>query len=198
MFRTLSAPCALLLYATLFGTLIGCDTRTRLPAKSSSEYRDAVSAFYVGLAALQVGDDTRADKTLADLTRLAPGEPAGWANWSILALRQRDFDAASQRLERARDLSPADGHIDRLLGFLNSNRGQSAAAIDHFKKAVELDPNDLRGRFALAQEIERQGGKDSDAQFQQSIERILDTDPDNLAAELELGRIAAKRGDTVA
>ena len=198
MFRTPTVFVAFLLYATLLATLTGCDTRTRLPDKGSSEYRDAVSAFYVGLAALQVGDDTRADKTLAELTRLAPGEPAGWANWGILALRQRDFDAAAQRLERARALSPADGHVDRLLGFLNSNRGQSAAAIDHFKKAVDRDPADLRGRFAFAQEVERQGGKDGDLQFQQSIERILDVDRDNLAAELELCRIAAKRGDAVA
>jgi tetratricopeptide (TPR) repeat protein len=172
-----------------------CDSGSRLPDTSSAEYHNAVSAFYVGLAALQVGDDVRADRALSDLTRIAPGEPAGWANWGVLALRQRDFDAASQRLERARDLAPRDGHVYRLLGFLQSNRGRSSEAIADFKKAVDLDPRDLHARYALAQEIERQGGPDNEAEFAQAIEKILDADPNNLAALLELCRIAAKRGE---
>src|SRR5207245_10351976 len=92
----------------LLGTLIlmftGCDSGSRLPQTSSKEYGNVVSAFYVGLAALQVGDDVRAESKLAEVTQLAPGEPAGWANWGVLALRQRSFDAAAKRLERARDL----------------------------------------------------------------------------------------------
>ena len=48
-----------------------------------------------GLAALQVGDDVRAESSLAHATQLAPGEPAAWADWGILALRQRNFDLAA-------------------------------------------------------------------------------------------------------
>src|SRR6202171_5191730 len=77
--------------------ITACRPGVKLPDKSSQAYRDVVSAFYVGLAALQVGDDVRADIKLAEVTRLAPGEPAGWANWGVLALRQRNFDAAAQR-----------------------------------------------------------------------------------------------------
>src|ERR1700687_3119223 len=83
-------------------TIVGC--RGSLPAKSSKEYDEVVRAFYVGLAALQVGDDVRADSKLAQLTQLVPAEPAGWANWGLLALRQRNFDSAAERLERARSL----------------------------------------------------------------------------------------------
>src|SRR5690349_8018716 len=91
MGRYLHATFSILLSATLLGPMAGCDSRSRLPEKASAEYRSAVSAFYSGLAALQVGDDVRADQMLAELTRLAPGEPAAWANWGVLALRQRDF-----------------------------------------------------------------------------------------------------------
>jgi Tfp pilus assembly protein PilF len=175
--------------------LAGCDPGAKLPDKSSKEYSNIVSAFYVGLAALQVGDDLRAESKLAEVTRLAPSEPAGWANWGALALRQRDFDAAAQRLERARDLAPRNAHIRNLLGVLESSRGRSAQAIASLRKAVELDPRDLRSSYALAQEIERQGGSRSEAEFQQVIEAILAVQPDNLAALLELCRIAAKRGD---
>src|SRR6476660_9864366 len=97
--------------AGLLAMLVACNSTSRLPEKSSKEYRDAVSAFYVGLAALQVGDDVHAESRLSQVTQLVPAEPAGWANWGILALRQRNYDAAAQRLEKARDLAPTNDQI---------------------------------------------------------------------------------------
>ena len=185
----------LVLIGSLIVTFAGCNARVELPARSSAEYRNVVSAFHVGLAALQVGDDVRADSSLAEVTKLAPGEPAGWANWGVLALRQRNFDAAAHRLEKARDLAPQNGHMYSLLGILESGRGQSTRAIDNFRKAVDLNPQDLRTAFALAQEIEAQGDKNSDALYQQAIQKILEVHPANLAAQVELSRVAAKRSD---
>lgn len=87
----------------------GCG-HNKLPRKSSKEYIGFVSIFYTGLAALQVGDDVRAENKLGQATQIAPGEPAGWADWGILALRQRNFDIAAQRLGAARDLAPKNDH----------------------------------------------------------------------------------------
>ena len=53
----------------------------------------------------------------------------------------------------------------------------------------------MRAIYQLAEEIERQGGTNSDSEFQELIQKILAARPDNLAALLELSRIAAKRGD---
>ena len=93
--------------AALLGLSSGCDSgRSKLPQPGSPEYRDAVGAFQVGIAAFQVGDDVRADKNFGALTRIAPAEPAGWANWAALALRQGRLEAAEQRLERASELAP--------------------------------------------------------------------------------------------
>jgi Tfp pilus assembly protein PilF len=186
---------SLFLLATLLGVSAGCESPAKLPQRSSKEYQTVVSAFYAGLAALQVGNDVYAEIKLSEVTRLAPGEPVGWANWGVLALRQRNFDAAAQRIERARDLAPEDGHIYNLLGALESNRGHSAQAIAALRKAADLNPQDLRTAYALAQEIERQRDPNSEAEFQQVIQKILAAQPDNLAALLELTRVAAKRGD---
>src|ERR1700693_1703241 len=166
-----------------------------LPRKSSKEYVDFVSIFYTGLAALQVGDDVRAESKLGQATQMAPGEPAGWADWGILALRQRNFDVAAQRLGAARDLAPKNDHIYYLLGPLESNRGRSAGAIADWRKSVELNPQNLRATYQLAEELERQGDVGGADEFQELLQKILAVQPNNLAALLELSRIAAKRGD---
>jgi tetratricopeptide (TPR) repeat protein len=185
----------LCLLGSVIATSPGCKSAGKLPDRSSKEYGDVVSAFYVGLAALQVGDDVHADSRLSELTRLVPGEPAGWANWGILALRQRNYDLAAQRLERARDLAPKNDQVYDLLGILESQRGNSTQAIADLRTAAELNPKNLRAIYQLAEEVERQGAANSDSGFQELIQKILTAQPDNLAALLELSRIAAKRGD---
>jgi tetratricopeptide (TPR) repeat protein len=185
----------LLLFLTLILVCTGCRTRAKLPAKSSKEYNEVVRAFYVGLAALQVGDDVRADERLAQVTGLVPDEPAGWANWGLLALRQRNYDQAAERFERARTISPENDQISYLIGLLESGRGRSVEAISSLRKAVEQNPKNLRAIYKLAEETERQGDESSEAEFQRLIQKILEAQPENLAALLELGRISAKRGD---
>lgn len=176
-------------------TLVSCRSASKLPQKSSKEYAEAVSAFYIGLGALQVGDDIHAESKLSEMTSRAPGEPAGWANWGVLALRQRKLDIAEQRIERARSLAPNNDHIYQLLGFLESSKGNSANAIADWRKAVEINPSNYRAAFELAEEVERQGDANSDAEYQRLIQKILVAQPDNLAAQLEQARVAAKTGD---
>ncbi len=184
--------------ACLLAVLTGCHSAERLPEKSSKEYSDVVSAFYVGLAALQVGDDVHAENRLSQVTQLVPAEPAGWANWGILALRQRNYNTAAQRLEKARDLAPQNDQVYSLLGVLDSQRGNSVQAIADLRKSVELNPHNLRAIYQLAEETERQGDENSAAEFEKLMQQILAAQPDNLAALLELGRVAAKRGDAAA
>jgi Flp pilus assembly protein TadD len=156
---------------------------------------DEVKAFYVGLAALQVGDDVRADTTLEQATQLAPGEPAAWANWGLLALRQGNFDAAAKRLGQAQNLAPKNGQLHYLSGVLESKRGNPGQAIAELRKSVQMNPHNLRALYLLAQEVERQGDANGETEFQQLLQEILAAQPDNPAALLELGRVAAKRGD---
>jgi Tfp pilus assembly protein PilF len=186
----------LFILTAILTVMTGCQTVAKLPDKSSKEYADVVRAFYVGLAALQVGDDVRADAKLAEVTRLVAGEPAGWANWGLLALRQRNFDDAALRLEYARTLAPESDQIQYLIGLLESSRGRAVEAVAALRKAIELNPKNLIAIYKLAEEIERQGDENSEAEFQRLVGKILEAQPDNLAALLELARVSAKRGDT--
>jgi len=193
-YRSLSVPwLGTLFTGLLLATPVGC--HSGLPAPSSERYSEYVSTFYTGLAALQVGDDVRAERELAKTAQVVAAEPAGWANWGILRLRQRDFDAAKERLERARKLDAQNDHVYYLLGLVEAGQGQSAAAVADFRKAVELNPKNLIATYQLAEEIERQGDTNSDAEFENLMQKIVAADPGNVAALLELGRVAAKRGD---
>ena len=175
--------------------ILGCHVRRGLPGTSSKAYKEFVSTFYVGLSALQVGDDVRAESELSRATQIAPGEPAAWANWGILALRQRNFDAAGQRFERAGALDPKNGDIYYLRGLVEDGKGNSGGAIADFRKAIEIDPENLIATYELADEIERQGDPNSDVEFEKLMQQIVHAQPDNVAALVELSRVAAKRGD---
>ena len=183
--------------ALLLGMILvtACGRVGKLPLKSSKEYNEVTRAFYIGLAALQVGDDVRADRMFANVTQLVPGEAAGWANWGLLALRQRVFDEAATRLERARAVAPQNDQIYYLLGLLESSRGRSPEAVTALRKAIEINPQNLVATYKLAEEVERLGDENSEAEYQRLIQKMLEVQPDNLAVLLDLGRIAAKRGD---
>ena len=184
-------PLVLLLLVT-FGS---CRPTNNLPTRSSPQYNEIVRTFYIGLAALQVGHDVQADAKLQQLTQLAPAEPAGWANWGLLALRQRNYDTAAERLNKARALAPDNSNIFYLLGLLESSRGNTTEAINDLHKSVELDQHNLIAIYKLAEEVERQGDEKSAQKFESLIQKILAIQPDNLAALVESTRIAAKRGE---
>src|SRR5215217_4562843 len=182
----------------LLALISSCRPTNNLPTRSSPQYNELVRTFYIGLAALQVGHDVQADAKLQQFTQLAPGEPAGWANWGLLALRQRNYDTAAERLNKARDLAPDNSDIFYLLGLLESSRGNTTEAIKALTKSVELDEKNLIANYKLAEEVERQGDEKSTQEFQSLIQKILTAQPDNLAALVESTRIAAKRGDAEA
>jgi len=126
-----------------------------------------------------------------------PQEPAGWANLGLLLLRQQEIGPAKERLAKAAELAPDSPAIARLLAIAESKGGNPAESIRHWRRALDLDPADTKAAYALALEIERQGGADQDAEAQRVLEDLLKRS-DNLPARLDAMRLAAKRGDAAA
>jgi hypothetical protein len=169
-----------------------------LPEASSKTYRDAVAAFQSSVVAIQVGAEVVAEEQLLRVTELVPQEPAAWANLGLLALRRATFDVAAERLHRARTLAPENSQIQVLSGLLESLQGRTEQARAYLERAVALDPDNLKAVYALAQLIEQQGGEQSTVEVQRLLTQLLKAQPDNLAVQVELARVAAKRGDMVA
>ena len=171
-----------------------CSSCRRSLSVPDPVYREAVSAFYTGLAALQTSQEVLARQKFERVTAIVPDEPAAWANLGLLMVRQQEVDGALQKLGKAADLAPTSGAIQRMLGLAESRRGNLPEAIKHWSRAIELDPGDIKSAFALAQETARQGGAQNEAAAMTELQRLLERS-DNLAARLELARLAAKRGD---
>src|SRR5215472_12990850 len=175
--------------------LAACGRFGGLPAPDSKQYRELSASFYLGLAALESGEDVHARQGLTRATEFAPGEPAGWVDLGLLQARQQEYDAAYQSLEKARAAAPDNTTIESLLGLVESKRGRVSQAIEHYRKAVALDGSNLRALYALAAETERQQSADSDAAALHLLDRILRLRPANEPVLLDAARLAAKRND---
>ncbi len=172
----------------------GC-RKSGLPEPGSKAYADFCSAFYLGLAGLQAGEDVRAKEYLSRSTQIAPGEPSGWADVGILQMRQQQFDNAFANVETARSLSPNESRIEALLGLIESRRGKPAEAAGHLRKAVSLDSHNLKATYSLAEESERDATPAGQANAETLLNQILQQRPSNMAVLLEIVRLSARRGD---
>jgi Flp pilus assembly protein TadD len=152
-------------------------------------------AFYWGLSALEVGllDDARQQFTKA--TSVVPEEPAAWANLGLTQLRLGELEAAVAPVERALALAPGNGEIVLLAARMDAARGRLDEAVVRLRRAVELDREGLRARYALADELQRLNSAEGDAEALMLLDEIVRQAPGNLAAVVERARIAARRRD---
>jgi hypothetical protein len=177
--------------ALLLG-LVGCTSSPPDPA--SETYRTAVSAFYTGVAAVQVGENQRAQEKLRRVTELVPGEPAAWANRGVLALRQRRLDDAATYLEEARRRAPESSQIRLLSGLLERERGNLDRAAGHLAAAVEQDSQNVKAAYVLSRVLEQRSADGDAARARRLVAHVRTVRPANLVARLEGARLAAKQG----
>ncbi len=178
-----------------FAVGLGACQSERVPAPGSDDYKNAVTSFYTGVSALQVGQNFRAEQALKTASELASGEPAVWANRGLLAAQRGDLETAATRLERARSLAPDNATIRLLSGVLAREQGRYDRAISQFERAVGIDSTHAPALYALAQVTEQQGGETALSDALQLMDRLLARHPENLVVLVEQARLAAKAGD---
>ena len=170
--------------------------RPSVPAEGSQGYEQVTRVFYRGLAALEVGllDNARQDFT--QTTQLAADEPAGWADLGLTHLRLGELDAAAEPIMRALALAPRNADLELLAARMETARGRIDEGITHLRRAVALDSNALRPRYALAQQLEESGTVDGEAEALRLLDDPVMRAAFNVVISLERARLAAKRADT--
>ncbi|MEX2282910.1 MAG: FG-GAP-like repeat-containing protein [Gemmatimonadota bacterium] len=170
--------------------LTGCK---QLPRQGSTEYDEAVAAFYTGVAAIQVGEDERAERALSRVAELAPDEPAAIANLAIIAFQQRRLDDAARLVERARGKASDNASILMLAALVERARNRLDPAIDHLRRAP-----DPRARFLLGQMLEQRAVSNDVAESRRLLDTMLAVDSANLFLLVATARHAARHADRAA
>ena len=170
--------------------------RSHLPGPNTPQYDAYVRLFQVGVARMESGFQPEvAEDRLTKAIDLVPGEPAAWADRGLLYLRNNNLPKAASDLKEAHRLAPENTAVEAMLGQLARRQGKLPEAVAHLRKVVEKDPHDLASVYALAEAISEQGGPDAQTEYQQLMERILETQPNSLHALIQRAQTAYQRKD---
>jgi len=146
----------------------------RLP-KTHDRYPEAV--FATGVCRLLLGQPDRAEEVFASLqnglrTSMVSGAdlPEILNDLAIARARQGKVAEAQTDLRRAAELDPDEDDYVFNLGLLALQSNDTAAAADHFREAVEREPDNPEDRAMLILSLER-AGKKSEAEQERETAR---------------------------
>lgn len=197
--RRMALPLLIAAVVLVAGGVVGYliwSRSTALPKPGEPRYDAYVSAFQVGTAQLDTGLLKEAEENLTKAIDLVSQEPAGWANRAVLFLRvgQRFKDAAAD-LERARALAPGNAELEELAGFLAEEENRLPAALEHFRKASDADPGNVRRLYKIAEIIAKEAGPDADKQRAEVLAKVFEKQPANLPVLSEYARVGVRLRD---
>ena len=160
----------------------------------SPDYQQFVDAFYSGVVALDVGDESHKDMLLRRASEIAPQEPAVWADLGLYYIRNSKLDEAQVCIGKASSLAPENAQIDMLRGLLAQRQGNYDQAVRAFGDAVSKSPNSLPDRYALLGAYE-QAGTNNQSNVLDSAKALASQAPNNLFVRLKLAQLQAQQGD---
>lgn len=127
-----------------------------------------------------------------DAPMVLPGAAADFVNRGVADYRQGRYHQASESLEKARDLVPADLRVSTLLGTALLQAKRYTPAQEEFRRILTIHPEAVEPRLGLARVGIRLGDYESaTSQFREALQR----DPKNLQALYNLGLLRYRAGD---
>jgi hypothetical protein len=103
-----------------------CRRKVEVP---EATYREAVSAFYTSLAALQTSQEVLARQKHDRVTAHEPHEPACWANLGHLLLRQQEIDPGLENIAKAAELETKSAEDQRHMALALIRKGNRPESI---------------------------------------------------------------------
>jgi tetratricopeptide (TPR) repeat protein len=175
-----------------------CEKRLGDPAaralleKSFAKLKDKRLRLQVGLelAGLydQQGDPGATASVMRSLVDLDPD------NVDVLFMAQRVYsESADDTLNKLAVLAPGSARMQQVIAERLINGGDLKGAIDHYRKALQIDPRLPGVHFELGEAILESSPSDAgtQAEAQKEFEAALVVDGDTAKTECEFGRIAS-------
>jgi tetratricopeptide (TPR) repeat protein len=98
------------------------------------------------------------DPTLADVGRRVEVLRARHAQENVAAARRAAqagrLDEAAHAYEQAIATSPESAFLFRDLGDVEAKQGRGDQALEHYRKAIQLDPSDVQSRIRIAEALD--------------------------------------------
>ncbi len=157
-------------------------------------YQDTVAAFYTGVTAIHVGDNETARDAFTRTTELVPNEASGWANLALTEMRLGSTEPAAAALAEATRLAPGDSRIAHLSAISAIRSGDRETAEAELRRALELDNGNVRARYTLFEELRRSDEEAVTAEARGLLELIIEAQPDNIVAIIDLAVLEAESG----
>lgn len=175
---------------------LGDSSAKALLESSFSRLTDAKMTTQVGmeLVALyhQQGDAERAIPVVQKLVTLNPESP------DILYMAQRLYrDLAEDTLNKLALVAPGSARMQQVIAERLVNGGDLKGAIEHYRKALEIDPRLPGVHYELAEALFESGSSDplAQAEAEKELAAALSIDGDGVRVQCELGKIALLRSN---
>ncbi len=154
------------------------------PSEPAYSYALAASHWTKG----EVAETTR---LMTSFVASQPQSASGWYLLGAALLRQEKTLDAQRALQRSLSLK-ADPDTEYLLGVSFEKAGDRPAAIERYRKVVQLRPDHAAAHAALGTAY-RETGKYAEARVE--LERAVELDANDLRANYQLGLVYAKLGE---
>jgi arylsulfatase A-like enzyme/Tfp pilus assembly protein PilF len=122
-----------------------------------SEMPDLDILMALGAAQAKTGHTAEGLATLERARRLDPSNAMALVNVATVHLMTRDYDKARAAFEGALVLEPRLARAHNSLGVIEAETGHLPLAVEHWKKAVELNPGDLEALYNLGTALAKLG-----------------------------------------
>ncbi len=169
---------------------------TPFAARAGQPTAEQVRLHGIGYAQLENEREAEAESTYRELIDLAPDEPLGHANLAVALLRQGRQEAALAAIDRALELGGDRGDLLLIRAdILQWTGGRNDEALEVYRRAARLAPDDPEAQYALFRHAEIVRGTAGEAARRSAVDRLRVLRPDNLVVLLLSGARALEDGD---
>jgi tetratricopeptide (TPR) repeat protein len=175
---------------------LGKGSAQALLEKSFPRLKDKKLQIQVGMELAGIYEQQgNLDRTAAVMRSLVDLDPD---NVEILYMAQRVYtDLADDTLNKLAILAPGSARMQEVIAEHLVNGGDLKGAIEHYQKALEIDPHLPGVHFELGEALWQSTPKDAHAQAEaeKEFETAIKMDGDSAGVECQLGEIAFLRAD---
>jgi tetratricopeptide (TPR) repeat protein len=111
-------------------------------AYTTQKPRNAWGHYMLGLSAWKSGDLTKSERAFETSLGIDPKHMKSYVNLSRVLIEQRRYDDAIGKLTKAGEIDPESATVPRLMARAYGAKGDSDQAIDAYRMAIALEPND--------------------------------------------------------